>query len=109
MDPKTPIKDAGRLYKMYAGRLEKLGIQNLQDLLYHVPFRYEDYSLISSIGSVQVGDKVTLKGKITDIKNSYTRAYRTIQKAVISDETGNIEAIWFNQPFILKTLSTNDI
>ena len=108
MDLQTPIRDAGRLFKMYSRRLEKLGIKTLVDLLYHVPFRYEDYSIISSIGSVQVGEKVTVKGKILDIENVYTRGYKKIQKARVGDESGEIDVVWFNQPFILKTLKIGD-
>ena len=108
MDLQTPIKDGDRLFKMYSRRLEKLGIKTFLDLLYHVPFRYDDYSMVSEIGEVQPGETVTVRGKVSEISNSYTRAYRTIQKAKVEDQTGQIEVVWFNQPFILKTLKKGD-
>lgn len=108
MDLKTPIKEADRVYKMYARRLEKLGIQTIEDFLYHIPFRYEDYCLISKIANVQPGEIVTIQGTIAEIKNQYTRRFRTIQKAKVKDESGVIEVTWFNQPFLVKTLRVGE-
>lgn len=108
MDLKTPTKEAGRVYKMYARRLEKLGIQTIEDFLYHIPFRYEDYSTISKISQVQPGEIVTIQGTIAEIKNQYTRRFRTIQKTKVEDETGAIEVTWFNQPFLVKTLKVGE-
>ena len=55
MNLQTPVKEASRAYKMYASRLEKLNIRNLEDFLLHIPFRYDDYSLVSKIGQIQAG------------------------------------------------------
>ncbi len=108
MDLKTPIVEAGRLYKMYAGRLGKLGIIKPEDFLFHIPSRYEDYSLISTIQRAQVGEIVTIQGIVSEIKNEYTKSWKKLQKAIIADETGNIDVIWFNQPFIPKTMHKGD-
>lgn len=108
MDLKTPIRDAGRIYKMYASRLEKLGINTFEDFIFHIPFRYEDYSLISKIAQVQPGETVTIQGKVLEIKNEYTRRYKKLQKAKVEDETGVIDVIWFNQPFLVKNIKKED-
>src|SRR3989344_4062800 len=108
MNLETPIKEAGIIFKKYASRLEKLGIKKISDFLYHVPFRYEDYSLVSKIGNVQSGEIVTIKGEVTEIKNEYTRRWKSLQKAKVADETGEIDVIWFNQPFILKIIKKGD-
>ena len=93
---------------MYAGRLEKLGIKTLEDFLYHIPSRYDDYSLISPIGQVQKGETVTIQGTIVEIKNELTKTWKKIQKAIISDETGTIKVIWFNQPFLTNIMHKGD-
>nr|MBI5455560.1 ATP-dependent DNA helicase RecG [Candidatus Levybacteria bacterium] len=108
MDLQTPVSQVSRSYKMYAQRLEKLGITKIQDFLFHIPFRYEDYSLISKINQIQAGEIVTIQGTIKDIKNQYTRRFKTLQKAVISDDTGEIEILWFNQPFLTRVLKIGD-
>lgn len=108
MDLETPINQGSRAYKMYAQRLEKLGIIKIEDFLYHIPFRYEDYSLISKINLIQAGEIVTIQGTVKDIKNQYTRRFKTLQKATVSDDTGEIEILWFNQPFLTKVLKIGD-
>lgn len=89
----------------YAKRLQKLGITTIEDFLYHVPARYIDYSLTSTISGLQEGEIVTLKGEITRIKNNYIRGRRlTIQKAILTDSTGIINITWFNQPYLAESL-----
>ena len=92
----------------YVKRLEKLGINTVEDLLYHFPFRYLDYSLISPINQVQPGETITIKGTVSSVKNEYTRHGRKIQKAKVNDETGGIEIIWFNQPFLIRILKIGE-
>lgn len=89
-------------------RLEKLGIKTAQDLLYHLPFRYEDYSLISKIKDLQEGEIATVRGKVLEIKNQYTRSSFVLQRALVEDETGILEVLWFNQRFLTKTIYKND-
>ncbi|OGG03199.1 hypothetical protein A2W14_07250, partial [Candidatus Gottesmanbacteria bacterium RBG_16_37_8] len=109
MDLQTPIRQGSRIYKIYANRLARLGIFKVEDFLYHTPFRFDDYSLVSKINKVQPGETVTIKGKVVDIKNIFTRGFRRIQKSTVTDETGTIETIWFNQPFILNIIKKGDI
>lgn len=108
MDLKTPITEAASLYKKYASRLGKLGIKRLYDFLYHIPFRYEDYSLISKIGEVQAGEVVTIQGTVIEIKNEYTKSWKRLQKAKVQDHTGTIDIIWFNQPFLINAIRKGD-
>lgn len=93
---------------MYSRRLEKLGIQNFEDFLYHIPFRYDDFSLISKINRVQPGEIVTIQGTVSEINNEFTKNFKRLQKAEIADETGTIEVIWFNQPYLTKVIHKND-
>ncbi|MCL5113605.1 MAG: ATP-dependent DNA helicase RecG [Patescibacteria group bacterium] len=108
MNLQTPIRQAGNIFTRYAGRLEKLGIKTLEDLLYYFPFRYDNYSIISKIEQVQSGEVVTIQGTVIDIKNEYTKRWKRIQKAKIEDDTGAIDVTWFNQPFILSIIKKGD-
>ena len=106
----SPLRqNPNRAYKMLAGKLEKLGINSIEDFLYHIPSRYDDYSVISDINKIQPGETVTIQGTILEFKNQYLRSkrIRTIQKATVSDSTGTIELVWFNQPFLSKSLEKN--
>src|SRR5579863_10316071 len=102
----TPVSQGNRAMKMYAGKLEKLGILTFYDFLLHLPSRYEDYSIISKISEIQPGETVTIQGNIVEMKTNYMHGARikNMQKALITDGTGSIELTWFNQPFLTKTL-----
>jgi len=93
---------------MYAKRLAKLGIIKFEDFIYHFPFRYEDFSLVSKITDIQAGEIITVRGKVAEIKNEYTKKTKIIQRAKVTDGTGTIDVIWFNQPFLLKSIHVND-
>src|SRR3989344_5039937 len=108
MDLKSPIGEGGGIYKKYSSRLKKLGIITFNDFLYHFPFRYEDYSFISTIDKIQAGETVTIKGTVLEIENKYLKNHRTIQRAKISDETGTISVTWFNQPYLTRAIQKND-
>ena len=86
-----------------AQKLEKLGIFTLRDFLYHIPSRYEDYSIISPISALQPGEIVTIRGTVIDIKNLFTKRIN-IQKALVADENARIEVVWFNQPFLIRSI-----
>jgi ATP-dependent DNA helicase RecG len=108
MELSTPIQKVYLIGPIYGKRLEKLGIKTVEDLLSHFPHRYEDYSLISKISQVQAGETVTIRGTVTQMKNEYTKTGKKIQKAVVADETDSIEIVWFNQPFLIKTIGVGE-
>ena len=109
MSLQTPIESAGRIYKMYARRLEKLNIKTLEDFLYHIPFRYDDFSLISKINRVQAGEIVTIQGEVSQISNEFTKNFKRLQKAEIADDSGTIEVVWFNQPYLTRVIHKGDL
>lgn len=105
----TPIENLTRVGKTTAGRLKRLDLNTVSDLLHYFPFRYEDYSQIVAIKDLRPNQTVTIKGRISLIENR--RAHRrrmTITEALIEDESGSIKVIWFNQPFLTKTLRPGD-
>ena len=77
--PVTRLKGVGAALEK---KLNSIGINNLQDLLFHLPFRYEDRSRIVSIGSISAGDTVQIQGEIvsTDIQFGRRRSLRSIVK-----------------------------
>jgi len=88
-------------------RLKKIGIKTFFDLLNYFPYRYENYSLISSIEKLQPGEKVTVKGKIIDKKQEFTKRGFKIQKFLLYDGSGKMEIVFYNQPYLIKTLTTD--
>lgn len=106
MDLTTPISSLKHIGKIYANRLVKLGITTLEDLLMHVPFRYEDFRNVKKIASVRIGEIVTIHAKIESISQITTKNGKKGQLAVVSDDTSKMQILWFNQPYILYTLKT---
>lgn len=106
MDLNASITNGSRVFKMYATRLENLGITTFADFLFHLPSRYEDFSTISKIADVHSGDVVTIQGQVFDMKNQYLRGSRikSMQKAIVVDDSGTLELTWFNQPFLVKNI-----
>ena len=89
-------------------KLKRLNINSPQDLLYHFPNRYVDFSHSVKINSVLENENVTITGEVLDFKNIFTRNGKNIQKAIVSDNTGKIDLIWFNQPYLSKNIKTGD-
>ncbi len=101
-----PLHTHFRLNELQKKALHKLGIVSVQDLLYHFPTRYGDTSKTQSINSLQKGIASVVFGKINGLKTG--KGYRTkipMATAKLSDESGSIELVWFNQPYIAKMIA----
>lgn len=105
----TPVAELHRVGKSLQTKLAILGIKKVQDILFHFPFRYEDYRSVVPIANVMPGVDLTIKGTIELIANKRSPRKRTmITEAVVRDETDAIRVIWFGQPFIGKILKVGD-
>lgn len=102
----TPIKNLFMVGPTYIKRLKNLEINTVEDLLHHYPFRYDDFSKIIPIYQTQIGELVTIRGQVLTCQNIFTKFGKKIQKAVVADNTGQIQVIWFNQLYLPKTLKS---
>ena len=120
----TSIGDVPKIGLVYQRRLKKFGIKTIQDILFHFPSRYDDFSdiikisqalqklaktvcvqgKITKIKDVIVGETITVTGTITSIRNQATKTGRLMQIGQIEDNTGKITVAWFSQPFLTKML-----
>jgi len=103
-----PVENLPYVGPIYAKRLAKLKISTIEDLIEYFPFRYNDFSVVTPIARVQPGETITVKAKIDFIKNEYTKNGKKIQKALVSDQSGSLEIIWFNQPFLTRVLKPGE-
>ncbi len=105
----TSISELHRVGKNLEKKLAVLGIYKARDVLFHFPFRYEDYRSVVPIANVMPGVDLTIKGTIELIANKRSPRKRTmITEALVRDETDVIRVIWFGQPFIAKILKVGD-
>ncbi|PJC76423.1 ATP-dependent DNA helicase RecG [Candidatus Shapirobacteria bacterium CG_4_8_14_3_um_filter_39_11] len=108
MDLNSPVGVLPMVGPIYQKRLEKIGIKTFKDLIYHIPARYLDFREKSPISRLSIGESITIKGKVDSIKNLYTRSGKKIQLAQVSDKSGSVDVIWFNQPFLIKTIKEGE-
>lgn len=76
-----------------AARLEKLGIRSILDLLFHLPFRYEDRTRVFPIGALLPGQKAQIEGSV-EWAEIVDRPRRTLLIR-IADESGLISLRFF--------------
>lgn len=98
----TKIKGIG------PGRIKhfaRLGLFSLQDLASFLPRSYLDYSKPVKIEDAEDGEPAAIAVRfIGPVKTFRAKSGLTITTVSIGDETGNITASWFNQPYIARSI-----
>jgi ATP-dependent DNA helicase RecG len=88
-----------------AERFRKLGMGTIEDLLYDLPWRYEDRSRLVTISELTPNQNVTVRVQIQSATVIVTpRRRMRIFQALIGDETGSLIVKWFNQPYLKNIL-----
>src|SRR5215207_1438793 len=90
-----------------AADLKRAGLLTVEDLLYRLPFRYEDRSRMQPIASLRPGTKAAVFGEIKSAHLATTsrRGFK-IFHAVISDASATIRCKWMNQAFLADILQS---
>lgn len=104
----SPISELEGVGESTARKLQKLGVSTVRDLLFYFPRRWDDYSKITPISNLKVGDQVSIKGVVFAIDTKRSRRGMPITEAIITDETGSTKAVWFNQPYLERSLRKGD-
>lgn len=81
-----------------------LGIETLMDLLHYYPRMYEDRSVIKTVKEILPGEKATVQCTVANVESRRIRKGMHILKAVLFDETGYMNVVWFNQDYYYKKL-----
>ena len=87
----TTLKGVG---PSMAKRLEKLSLLSVQDLLFHLPLRYEDRTRVTTIRDCLVGTHTNIIGEITS--NQLTHGKRRMMVVNVNDGTGNVQLCFFS-------------
>jgi ATP-dependent DNA helicase RecG len=97
----TPLSKISIISPRFLKSLERLGLKTVGDLVWHFPNRYEDFSQIYKISDLEPGQEATINGlvKEVEIRRSW-RKRMVIVEATIEDESGEVRAVWFNQPYL---------
>jgi len=89
--------------------LKLLDIETIGDLLSVLPRRYDDYSRLATIANIPIGEPVTIKARVKQLKKLPTFRRRFVMlRGLLEDDTGTIAATWFNQPWMLEQVKPGD-
>jgi ATP-dependent DNA helicase RecG len=80
-----------------AQQLARLGIEQVVDLLWHLPSRYDDYSQMRTISQLAPGEQVTIIANLWDVRERKISMNRTVVQAILGDSTGTLHATWWNK------------
>ncbi len=101
----TPLQFLKGVGPRKASDLKRAGLITVEDLLYRMPFRYEDRSRMQPIASLRPGTKAAVLGEIKSANLAITRRRGfKIFHAVIADTSGAIRGTWMNQAFLADIL-----
>lgn len=89
-----------------AATLEKLKIFTMYDFLTHYPRAYEDQRTITPISELNVEETAVVVGRIYNLSMRETYNGLKIISAILSDGTGYIPIVWFNQEYIMEKLQS---
>ncbi|NMT63305.1 ATP-dependent DNA helicase RecG [Marinobacter orientalis] len=89
--PVTTLKGVG---DALAEKLLKLGIGSLQDLLFHLPHRYEDRTRIVPMGSLRIGDVGVVEGEV--MKSDLVMGRRRSLQVTLKDNSGFLVMRFFH-------------
>lgn len=81
----------------YIKRLQEMGIKTLRDLFMYFPRDYKNESEFTSINELRTDCDNVISVKIESIFSQRTKTGKDITRAVVSDNTGEIPVVWFNQ------------
>ena len=105
----SKIKELYRVGEKITKILDRLGLENTRDLLFYFPFRYDDFTKSLPIADLKIDTNTNIIGTVELIQNKRSAHRRMfITEALISDESDTIKIIWFNQPFLTRTLKVGD-
>jgi len=95
-------------FRLTPPQKKALALQNIKtvgNLLYHLPSRYGEETVLLPISELTKGADVSIAGKMTAIKTA--KAYRKkipLTEGTLTDDTGSIRVVWFHQAYIAKTI-----
>ncbi len=107
MNPGASIDAIKGVGDVTAEQLRQGGISTIYDLINFLPRAYEDFSTVSNISDIQPGN-VTIRARCETVATRPVRRGMRITTATLYDQSGKIQAVWFNQPYREKQLKTGE-
>jgi ATP-dependent DNA helicase RecG len=98
----TPIDQLPGVGKVTAQSFRRLGVKTVEDMLYHFPHRYDDYTSQKQIADLQVGEVETVIATVTDVRTFGMKSGGQALEVLVSDTSGDLKAVFFRQPWLAR-------
>ena len=97
----SPLSEIPGVGPARARALSEAGYGTVRDLLFHLPFRYEDRRAVHAVSEAVGGGSYTLRGRLSSVRRIRThRRGFSLVRGILSDGTGSIPVVWFNRPYL---------
>ncbi|QDU04652.1 ATP-dependent DNA helicase RecG [Gimesia chilikensis] len=98
----TPIQFLQGVGPERAELLVKLGIETVEDLLWHLPRSVLDLTDVRPVNELEEDQLASVCGKVVDLDARTISRGRTISAILLDCGTGFLKGTWFNQPWVIK-------
>lgn len=103
MNLSTSLEQVKGVGPKAAEQLRDAGLLTVGDLMMFLPRRHDDFTGVTPIAELKPG-KVTIKARCESISTRPVRRGLRLTTAVLADESGKLNAVWFNQPYRVQQL-----
>lgn len=104
----TPIKFVKRVGERVAEALAKRGVETVEDLLYHLPFRYEDRLNPLPISALKAGTMASIIGEVRGSVLLRTRSMPLFEMTV-GQGLDTVKCIWFHGSYLKDRFRTGQM
>lgn len=98
MNLHTPLASIKGVGPKTAEQFSLSGLETVQDLIYFLPRKHEDFSEVTDIVDLKPG-KCTIRARVESVTTRNVRRGIKVTTAVLKDTTGKVQAVWFNQAY----------
>lgn len=107
LSKKSPITEIKGIGEKQAEKFSKLNIETARDLLFHIPFRYQDTSSVISIKEFKERGEGTFLAEVEKVTTAYFKKKITTVK--VKDDTDSLSLTYFNQTYLQKNFNKGDV
>ncbi len=107
MNLQTPLSAIKGVGPKTAEQFSLAGLDTVRDLIYFLPKRHEDFSEVTSISDIAPG-KRTIRARCQSVTTKNVRRGMRVTTAVLTDGTGKLQSVWFNQAYRATQLKDVD-
>ncbi len=109
IEPSSPLTALPGVTRGVVTRFEKLGVTTVGEAALFFPRRFNDYTDLRRIADLEPSPALqTIVAEVTDIAEFRTRGRARGTRALVTDRSGALTVIWWNGPYVARTLRPGD-